>query len=252
MTPASAPWRFRTANHVGSSSAAGAPGRARPLQAGRDPHRRPARGRGPGDPRRGPDAGGRRHAGRHRRRIPAHVLPRRLPRAARWRGRRGGGDGQVPQPAGRRRVRATGHEGDRQGPSRAANPGARLSVPGLGDAPDAQGLNPVADDAALPRRARRHDARAYPDLEGFFEDVAAAYRAEIRALAPRAAATCSSTTASGCPVRQSAATARAARGCMRSGTTIVTCAPARTSPSMIVRLPASTAGISTRLSCHCS
>ena len=120
---------------------------------------------------------------RHRRRVPAHLLPHRLPRAARRRQDRHPGHDQEARR--HRRARPAGDARDRQGAPRQGHPARRFRVPEVaGDRrPHAQGDDPVADHAALPRRPRRHQPRAYPDLEPFYDDVARAYRDELRSLA---------------------------------------------------------------------
>ena len=66
--------------------------------------------------------------------------------------------------------------------ARAAHPARRLQVPGERHHADAQGVDPVAHHAALPRRARGDQRRRLSGSRSFFDDVAAAYRAEIRSL----------------------------------------------------------------------
>ena len=96
---------------------------------------------------------------RHRRRIPPHLLPHRLPRAARRRQDRHPGDDQEARR--HRGARAAGDARDRQGAPREGHPARRLPVPEVRRArPHAEGDHPVADDAALPRRPRRHQQRA--------------------------------------------------------------------------------------------
>ena len=52
--------------------------------------------------------------------------------------------------------------GRRAAAPRPRHPGRRLHVPGVGHDADAEGLDPVAHDGALPRRARRHRHRGVP------------------------------------------------------------------------------------------
>ena len=151
---------------------------------GRDQRRAAARGRRQGDRRDRQVPGGRRPEEHHRRRVPPHLLPHRLPRAARRREDRHPGHDQEA-----RRHRGAGAAGDardRQGAPREGHPARRLRVPeepGVGRQ-HAEGHDPVADDAALPRRPRRHQQRAYPELDPtFYDDVATAYGDELRSLA---------------------------------------------------------------------
>ena len=53
---------------------------------------------------------------------------------------------------------------------------------GLDHDPDAEGVDPLADDGPLPGGRAAIDLAAYPDLAAFFDDLAACYRAEIAAL----------------------------------------------------------------------
>ena len=98
----------------------------------------------------------------HRRRVPPHLLPHRLPRAARRRQDRHPGHDQ--QARRQRGARAAGDARDRQGAPRQGHPARRLRVPEVAGQrrPHAEGDDPVADDAALPRRPRRHQPRALP------------------------------------------------------------------------------------------
>ena len=81
---------------------------------------------------------------------------------------------------------AAGDARDRQGAPRQGHPARRLRVP---EEPgraghDAQGDDPLADHAALPRRARRHQPRGLPRARpGFYDDVAEAYGDELQSLA---------------------------------------------------------------------
>ena len=88
---------------------------------------RAAQGRGPGDRRDRQVPGGRRPAGDHRRRVPPHLLPHRLPRAARRRQDRHPGDDQEARR--HRGARAAGDARDRQGAPREGHPARRLRVP---------------------------------------------------------------------------------------------------------------------------
>ena len=69
---------------------------------------------------------------------------------------------------------------------------------------------------------------AYPDLEAFYADVAAAYRAEIAALAAAAAATCNSTTR----ISRTCATRRCERVRGRAATIRTSCRGAMRGSSM--------------------
>ena len=152
-------------------------------QAGTIDARRAARGRGRGDPRHRALPGGPRPARHHRRRVPPHLLPHRLPRRSSTASRRKGGiqvkfhsnagDVDFAPPV----MQVTGkvrHVKD--------DPARDFEFLKSVDDAHAEGDDPVADDAALPRRPRRRSAReAYPDLEAFYDDVAQAYRDELAA-----------------------------------------------------------------------
>ncbi len=114
-------------------------------------------------------AGERRPQGDHRRRIPPHLFPCRLPRAAR--GRR---DAlrricrELPQErrhAGR--LQAADDACRQQGQVGRADPGSRLRFPEVGDDADAEGLHPGALDAAFSRRARSDQRRRLSEARGF-------------------------------------------------------------------------------------
>ena len=64
-----------------------------------------------------------------------------------------------------------------------ADPARGFRVPEVGDDAHAEGHDPVADDAAFSRRSRRDQPRGVSGPHEFYEDVAAAYRDEIRSLA---------------------------------------------------------------------
>ena len=190
-----------------------------------------ARDRGRVHPRGRARAGKRRPQRDHRRRVPPHLFPRRLPRAARRRRdplrrvRR-----QVPQ--GRRqrgRLQAADHARRRQDPPRQADPGPRLRLPQERRDQDAEGLHSGAVDAAFPRRPARRSARASIPTSSRSTSTSPppiATRSPIWRRA--AAATCSSTT----PISPISAIRRSARAR----------APAATIPT---RSPGSTAGWST-------
>ena len=94
-------------------------------------------------------------AGHHRRRVPPHLLPHRLPRAARRRRDRMRGHHQVPQPDGRRRLAPPVMHVT--GKVRHARPIQRADFEFLKSVTPAhaEGDDPLAHDAAFPRRARR-------------------------------------------------------------------------------------------------
>ena len=120
-----------------------------------------ARRRGRGDRRRRPAGRVARDAQRHRRRVPPGVVPPRLPRAARRRRRHR----QHRRQLGRRRHRP--HDAAAAGRRRAAaprprHPGRRLPLPAVGRDADAEGVDPVADDGPLPRRAGGDRPRRLP------------------------------------------------------------------------------------------
>ena len=151
------------ADHVGSllrppAAAAGPRGLRRRADRGG----RPARGRGRGDPRRGPDAGGGRPAVGHRRRVPPGLLAHGLHLPAR-RGIQGAGQpgGEVPQrrratsSAPRPRCTSTARSGMDQTDLR-----RRLHVPAVaGDHRRTQADDPVAEHGALPRRPGHRSTR---------------------------------------------------------------------------------------------
>ena len=148
------------ADHVGSFLRPEVPSRRpRPGCQGRDHARRAARGGRPRDHRHREVPAGRGPAEHHRRRVPPHLLPHRFPGAARRREVRSAGDGEEA-----RRQRGAGAARDargRQGAPCARHPACRLRVPEEpgGARPHAEGDDPVADDAALPRRPGGHQPR---------------------------------------------------------------------------------------------
>ena len=200
--------------------AQGAARRSRAGPDGRDLPRRAPQSRGRGDPRRREVPGGARPAGDHRRRVPAHVLPHRLPRAAR-RGRDARRHHrQVPRQGRRRELRAAGDARDGQGPPRAGDPAGRLRVPAVGDEARAEGDDPLADHAALPRRACGDQQGGLSRPRGVLRRRRGGVprRAEAARRTP-AAGTSSSTT----PTSPTCATRSCARARSRAATTPTSC-----------------------------
>ena len=66
-----------------------------------------------------------------------------------------------------------------EGPARQADPARRLRVPEVGHRAHAEGDDPVADDAALPRRPRRDQPRGLSGPGGVLRRRRAGYRDEI-------------------------------------------------------------------------
>ena len=173
------------ADHVGSLLRTPAIHAAKAdFHAGKIDAERAARRRGRRDRRDDAPARRHRHPRDHRRRVPARLVPPRLPPAARRdhdrRHDRGdvrlGGDG----PPG-----AAAHHGDRQAHPRPPDPGRRLRVRRRPTPPTA-----CTPKVAIPSPTMAHfrggragiDIQSYPDLDEFFDDLAQAYRDEIAAL----------------------------------------------------------------------
>ena len=125
---------------------------------------------------------GARDAQRHRRRVPPGVVPPRLPPAARRRRRHR----QHRRQLRRRRHRA--HDaaeavGRRPPAPRPRHPGRRLPLPRLGRHRRRRRSSIPSPTMVHFRGGRAAiDIDAYPDLDVFFADLAACYRAEIDAL----------------------------------------------------------------------
>ena len=164
-----------------------------------------ARGRGRRDPRHREVPGGPRPARHHRRRVPPHLLPHRLPDQARGRRDQGRHQRELPQRGGQRRLRAAGDAGHGQGAPRAADPARRLRVPEVGD-------------HAARRRSRSRRRRCCTS-------AAAAARSAAR----RIPTSRRSTTTSRRPTATSSPTSRrpAARTCSSTTPTSPTCATRR-------------------------
>jgi 5-methyltetrahydropteroyltriglutamate--homocysteine methyltransferase len=88
----------------------------------------------------------------------------------------------VPHQEGRHRLRPSRSQGHREGEAREADPARGLQVPQVGDEAHAEGDDPLADHAALPQRARRHQRDGLSRHGGLLHDVAAGLREEIRQL----------------------------------------------------------------------
>ena len=107
-----------------------------------------------------------RDAQHHRRRVPPGVVPPRLPRSSSTASPSPATS--PPAPTRRRTVHMTPPKLSVVGPAapRPRHPGRRLPVPGVGGDQDTEGLDPVADDGALPRRPGRHRHRRLPRPRG--------------------------------------------------------------------------------------
>ena len=104
--------------------------------------------------------GGPRAARHHRRRVPPHLLPHRLPDQLVGRRDQGRHQRQLPQRGRQRRFRAAGDARHRQGAPRRSRSSAPTSSSCKSvTTAHAEGHDPVADDAALPRRPRRDQPR---------------------------------------------------------------------------------------------
>ena len=115
---------------------------------------------------------------------------------------------------------------DRQGAPREGHPARRLRVPEaqVSRRRDAEGDDPVADDAALSRRPRRHQPRGtIPSWSRFYDDVAAPTATSCARSTTPAAATCRWTT----PTSPTCATTSCARRRARAATTRRAAAPLR-------------------------
>ena len=88
-------------------------------------------------------------------------------------------------------LRAAGDARHRQGPPREGHPARRLRVPESGDDAHAEGDDPVADHAALPRRPRRDQPRRVSRPRGVLRTTSP----------PPTATSCASLAAAGCTLR---------------------------------------------------
>ena len=117
----------------------------------------------------------------HRRRVPPHLLPHRLPRQARRRQDRH--PRHLSTPRRHRGTRAARHPRHRQGPPRQKHPARRLRIP------EVAGLRPgCTPKVTIPSPTMLHfrggragiSSEAYPELEpAFYDDVARAYGDEL-------------------------------------------------------------------------
>ena len=72
----------------------------------------------------------------------------------------------IRRPDGTEELAPPGDARGRPGPAREGHPARRLRVPAQPDAAHAEGDDPVADDAAFPRRPRGHQQGALPGSRG--------------------------------------------------------------------------------------
>ena len=133
-----------------------------------------ARGRGRRDPRHRQVPGGPRAAGHHRRRVSPHLLPHRFPDAAARRRDPRRHRRQLSQRRGQRRLRAAGDAGHGQG-------AITRSRSSCDDFEFLKSVTTRTPKVTIPSPTMLHfrggrgaiSTEAYPDLEAFYDDVAA-------------------------------------------------------------------------------